>query len=587
MCVNLDTKLDEYCDPHKIEEIYWNYKRSKVDQLLAKGEPTFIDMMIRNGASLEEVLNFSHPSGNLPAADTKTFISQDGKTKVVRLIAVPMGADGVTTQVFQDHLEQHCTQIGGRLQKGNYLFYPFREVVIDKENPRPPSKVSLSEIDEIIKGKHDRRLAVASIRDVIVQQVIYQVAGGEFERLFRQFDRPKAVSFAYRKGKSPSKAVRQIYQYIRQGFVHVLDADIAKFFDTIPVNNLLSAVGEVVCSDTRVYQLIRRFILVDRIPYRSYAYDEQGKYIGSKAFFRQSASRYPGPHQPARPQRVPPTEREHPNRGIPQGGVLSGMLANLYLHRFDAWVIQDLAKRIELRYVRYADDFVILTRAAKDVLTVYQEVKAKIELPYTAGGLDLEMHAMDENDVKSEAAKTRYVDVTEKPLKFVGFHINQRKIRVYSREDEQKPGNIQRFKKRWVEAVKYEEKLCREYLDPHKRLKQLIRQRLRFKIYGRTETVICKQCGRPRMKRRSWLAFFSIVTDKRQIRKLDKWMRQQIYRQFQDVWPDMKHEDLKEAGYPGLYREYYRVKEMCRPCACRKKPIDESPNVDQTTGNDN
>lgn len=556
MCDNIDQELLLLCEPDKIEAMYWKYKKVKLDELLAENKPTVLEELIASGATYQEVMEFDHPSANFPADET--IVDKNGKTRV--LISIPMGADGVTYRMFEKGLTDYAKRIAKRLKDGTYLFYPFREVDIPKDDRRSFSKPK--ELEEAHKEDNVRTLSIASIRDAIVQRILYEVVEKRAEKLFAILDRsrqkPKPVSFAYRKNKSAPMAARAVHCHMRDGFVHVLDADLRKFFDTIPTVPLLSVCEQLVGSDTLTYKLLRRFIKVDRVKYLSYnwARDKQGHRLGEKIFQSQNPRHYEGKPDPNRPQRL------HRKAGVPQGGVLSGLLANLYLHSFDEWVINDLGKRIPLRYVRYADDYAVLTKSPDDLQTVYDEVYSKLTPPVDKGGLGLQMHPVEPNNPK---AKTRFVDARECPIKFVGFEISPSKRRIH-------PDNIKRFKDRWKETVESEKDLQNEYPDAIDRLRELIRRRLRFKIYGHTIAQKCPKCSEYRMKRRSWVSFFSDSPDWRQIKALEKWMRRQIYNQFRAELPNLTHKDLKDLRLPGLFREYHRVRELKnRLCRCYLK----------------
>jgi len=81
----------------------------------------------------------------------------------------------------------------------------------------------------------------------------------------------------------------------------------------------------------------------------------------------------------------------------------------------------------------------------------------------------------------------------------------------------------------------------------------------------------CRRCGKPRRAYRSRIAFYSVTTDWRQIRALDKWMRKQVYEQFRGQLPDLAREDLTRLGLPSLMRQYHRIRRLkrrtCPGCA--------------------
>ncbi|HLG30463.1 MAG TPA: reverse transcriptase domain-containing protein, partial [Candidatus Brocadiales bacterium] len=229
-------------------------------------------------------------------------------------VNVPMGADGVTWYAFEKNLEVNLANISRRVLNGSYHFYPMREFKI----PKPDGGM--------------RTLSIACIRDAIVQRGLYFALQESSEEIFKTLD---DVSFAYRKGQSGGTAALHIWDSFKQGFLWAFDADIKKFFDPLDHERLMGLVAEWVGEDSLARKLIWRFIRISYVPADSYP--------KQKNYFMH--------HKPkccARPA------------GVPQGGVLSGMLANLYLHEFDRWVVKELSSQCELRYYRYADDFVIL-----------------------------------------------------------------------------------------------------------------------------------------------------------------------------------------------------------------------------------
>lgn len=561
---NIDDYLLSLCTPENIKSIYLSYKKVKLDTLLAKNRPTVVDKLREGGTSEEEIANL-HPALHvLPYEETITFTDRNGKVVKKSLISIPMGADGVTYQDFEKRLENgYAEQLAQRLQNGKYLFYPFREIVILKKPPSINYRPTRKELFEARERDEVRILAVASIRDVLVQNILYEVIRPKVEGLFISLDKstkhnPKPVSFAYRKGKSAPQAARIAYHHMKNGFLYVLNADLRRFFDTIPTNNLLAICAKYVGSDTLTFKLLRRFITVDRVEYFSYnwAKDDQGNRVSERIFTLRKPRFYEGKYKLNQPQKVPR------KAGVPQGGVLSGLLANLYLHDFDEWVINELAKEIPIRYVRYADDFIILAKFEKDLPVVYEKIYSKLTSPFEKGGLELQMHPIDYNDPYNPKGKTHYVDMRRSSIKFVGFQITPNKLCIH-------PDNIRRFKERWIEVVKSEETMRIEIRKPKKRLRRLIRK-LSYKIHGQVELVPCTETEETWEKRRSWINFFAASEDIRQIKKLDSWMRRQIYSQFRESLPNLTNKDLRRLGLPSLVRAYYHIRETKPPCLPKK-----------------
>jgi retron-type reverse transcriptase len=116
------------------------------------------------------------------------------------IIDIRMGADGISYATFSNELDLRCQVISNRVLKGTYQFYPFREVNISK-----PSG-----------GK--RVLSIATIRDVLVQKLLYELLYDDIEAKFKKTSKLDSVSWAYRKQKSAQSAATFIHSCINQGF---------------------------------------------------------------------------------------------------------------------------------------------------------------------------------------------------------------------------------------------------------------------------------------------------------------------------------------------------------------------------------
>ena len=266
-------------------------------------------------------------------------------------INIPIGADGITYEGFENQLTRNARNICRRINSNSYIFYPFREVEKEKEPKTKPPKY--------------RILSVVSIRDALVQNILYaDVLYKPMEDLFRTLDQPRPVSFSYRKGKSAPDAAKIVHEYLLEGYTHYLDGDLSKYFDTIPHNKLLDRLALVIGDrNTITFNLVRRFLKTDRVEFSTYKNkrSKNHKPIGYRVFHW-----------------IKP-KRKCRKAGVPQGGVLSGMLANLFLHDFDNWVVHDLGQRIDLKYVRYADDFLILVRSPEQLPSIKQEVMGQLK----------------------------------------------------------------------------------------------------------------------------------------------------------------------------------------------------------------
>jgi RNA-directed DNA polymerase len=188
---------------------------------------------------------------------------------------------------------------------------------------------------DIPKGDGKTRpLGIPTVKDRIVQQGVRLVIEPVFESEFCD------GSYGFRPGRGCHDALREVDRLLKAGHTFVVDADLQSYFDTIPHDRLMARIEERI-SDGRVLDLIRGWLNADIL---------QG------------------------------LERWTPTEGTPQGAVLSPLLANIYLHPLDAVV----AER-GFRMVRYADDFVILTRTQAEA----DEALALVQTWVAENGLTL------------------------------------------------------------------------------------------------------------------------------------------------------------------------------------------------------
>ncbi|QLE56654.1 reverse transcriptase domain-containing protein [Nostoc sp. TCL26-01] len=461
--------------------------------------------------SLDDILSEYFQPEKLKAAfeayeRQKTDFLQQGEPKV------QMGVDGISYQTFKKELDLRCQLLSNRLLKGTYQFYTFRQ--IEKNKPSGGKRI----------------LSIATIRDVIVQKVLYDAIYHEIEKDFQVTPILDKVSCAYRKGKSAPYAASLIHHYIKQGFIFALDADIVKFFDRLSHEYLFRIIESKFGQDTLTSKLLKRFIKAGGLPYKN----QDGQIYGYRFFHL---------HKP-----ILNNQRIIRTQGIPQGGVLSGMLANLYLHEFDCWVINDLSKKYPLRYVRYADDFIILLKQKEFIPLVHQEVAQKLQ------DIKLELHP--------DESKTKYVDITQDFLEFVGFQFTLDHIKV-------KPANILRYHERIIKKINKEPSYKTGEI-PKRRFRFFIKYVINRKVTGRGER-ICDVCGGVLGERvKSWMGFFAVITDIQQIRELDKLIRKEVSQHFYKKYKlRLKKSDFKKAGLISLEQEYYRLRKR-KSCSCEK-----------------
>jgi RNA-directed DNA polymerase len=252
------------------------------------------------------------------------------------------GVDRVTIGMFEAHLEENLQRLSESLKEGRYSPQAIRRVWI----PKPGSR-------------EKRPLGIPTVRDRVVQTALRNVLEPIFERDFA------AQSYGFRPERGTKDALRRVAELLKAGYVHVLDADLQSYYDTIPRQLLLEQVrGKV--ADSKVLELLE-------------AYLDQEVMEGAKHWT--------------------------PERGTPQGAVISPLLSNIYLDPLDHQMAQ-----LGSEMVRYADDFVILCCSPSEAQKALVEVTAWT----TAAGLRL------------HPDKTRIVDATQPGgFDFLGYHFER------------------------------------------------------------------------------------------------------------------------------------------------------------------
>jgi RNA-directed DNA polymerase len=205
------------------------------------------------------------------------------------------GVDNITVTKFNKSAQKYILEIQEELKTGTYKPHAVKRVYIPKGGDK----------------KKKRPLGIPVARDRLVQAAIKQAIEPIFEKEFLD------MSYGFRPGKGAKDALREVDKAIKEGYIWVVDADIQGYFDAIPHDNLMRKVEEKI-SDGKLLSIIKSFLVAKIM-------EEMKGWI--------------------------------PDKGTPQGGVLSPLLANIYLHDLDV-----LITKAGIKMFRYADDYVALTK---------------------------------------------------------------------------------------------------------------------------------------------------------------------------------------------------------------------------------
>ncbi|MEP7337971.1 MAG: group II intron reverse transcriptase/maturase, partial [Acidobacteriota bacterium] len=225
----------------------------------------------------------------------------------VKANAGAAGVDHQTIEIYEQRLAENLGRLAASLRDGSYRPQAVRRVWI----PKPGSR-------------EQRPLGIPTVQDRVAQAALANVIEPIFERDFAEH------SYGFRPARSCKDALRRVEELLKAGFTWVVDADLKSYFDTIPHAQLLERVSEKI-ADGRVLNLIQAFL--------SQGVLSEGKELA-------------------------------PEAGTPQGGVISPLLANIYLDPLDRLVAQ-----AGFEMVRYADDFVILCRSEAEALSALNQVR--------------------------------------------------------------------------------------------------------------------------------------------------------------------------------------------------------------------
>ena len=319
------------------------------------------------------------------------------------------GIDGITTEELLEHLKENKDKILGQIRARKYKPKAVKRVQIPKSN-----------------GKK-RNLGIPTTTDRVIQQAIAQILSPIYENKFSE------NSYGFRPNRNAHDALKRIKEIAEEGYTWVVDLDLEKYFDTVNQSKLIQILSEEI-KDGDVISLIHKYlksgIMIDEIKVKS-------------------------------------------GKGVPQGGPLSPLLANIYLNEAD----QELEKW-GYKFVRYADDMLIFARNRKAAERYYKRVKKLLE-----GKLKLKVN--EEKTSIRKLSQTKY-------LGYGFYHNNATQLKVHK------------------ESLK---KLTAKLKAVTSRSNALGYRQRRIKI----NQII-----------RGWIQYFKLANMRNHLQKLDEWLRRRI-----------------------------------------------------------
>lgn len=255
-----------------------------------------------------------HNGENTEAVTMESVLQRENLKVAWRAVETNRGAagvDGMGIKETQEHLRKHWDGIAEKLKAGTYQ----------------PAAVRAVEIPKAQGGV--RVLGIPNVQDRLIQQAVHQKLSPMWEVSFSEH------SYGFRPGRSAHDAIRAAQSYVKAGKTWVVDIDLKSFFDEVNHDRLMRLIAERI-RDKRILHLI-------------------GDYLRA-------------------PMQTPDGQKHRRDKGTPQGGPLSPLLANIYLDALD----KELERR-KLSFVRYADDVAIFAGSPRSAARILESVIRWIE----------------------------------------------------------------------------------------------------------------------------------------------------------------------------------------------------------------
>jgi len=354
--------------------------------------------------------------------------------KAVRRNRGAAGIDKVSILMFESNLEENLSSLMRKLKTDTYHPIPLRRKLIPKGDGR------------------FRPLGIPAVKCRVAQEVIRLIINPIFERLFHR------SSHGYRQNKSCHTALKELFEYYKQGYNVVMEADIRGFFDNISQKLIMAMVTREI-SDGKTLNTIKKFLQAGVM--------EDGKFVPTR-------------------------------KGTPQGGNISPLLSNIVLNYLD-WTLD----KHGYKFIRYADDFIVLTKSLQQAEEAFKLVQHCIEE-------DLGLQLSEE--------KTG-ITTFKQGFEFLGFFISSRTVKM-------KPKAVKKFKDKIKSNTTRSHNLERTVIT---KLNQIIRGTVNY-------------------------FYQSYTTNLKQFKRLDSWIRKRIRcMKYKRIWhTDNRRLKIKHIRRMGL-----------------------------------